>query len=158
MQSPNRSLISVLFRTRLVLVAVIIASLVVFSDAIAAIGNAQEAPAANEGIFTEAQAARGKSLYFDSCAVCHGGALQGEEDSPPLSGKHFFARWGAGPVSLLYGYINTQMPLGQPGSLGAGGAADVVAYILAVNKLPSGKRELPSDIRLLRDTKIGAAP
>lgn len=109
---------------------------------------------ASAGVFTEAQAARGRTLYFDSCSTCHGGALQGEEDSPALAGKHFSSRWGGRPLSGLYGFIDTQMPLGQPGSLGATGTADVVAYILSVNKYPAGTAELPADVKLLRSITV----
>lgn len=112
---------------------------------------------ASGGVFTDVQAARGKALYFDSCSTCHGGALQGEEDSPALAGKHFFGRWGGRPLSGLYGFINTQMPLGQPGSLGAAGAADIVAYILSVNKYPAGTEALPADATLLRSITVDSA-
>lgn len=119
---------------------------------------AEEARPRSEGIFTEAQAVRGRSLFFSNCAACHGGALQGEEGIPALTGKRFFDRWGGRPANMLYGYIDTQMPLGQPGSLGAQGTADVMAYILSVNKLPPGTRELPSDAGLLKAIAIGSAP
>lgn len=112
---------------------------------------------ASSGVFTEAQAARGRALYFDSCSTCHGGALQGEEDSPALAGKHFASRWGGRSLSGLYGFINTQMPLGQPGSLGAAGAADVVAYILFVNKYPAGSDELSADVKSLRSITVDGA-
>ena len=93
-----------------------------------------------DGVYTDAQAARGNDLYQNSCASCHGGALQGEEENPALSGKHFFNRFGGIPVSALYGFINTQMPLGQAGALGAQGNADVTAYILQANKFPAGQK------------------
>ena len=67
-----------------------------------------------------------------------------------LSGNHFFARFGGMPVSGLYGFINTQMPLGQAGALGAQGNADVTAYILQTNKFPAGQTELPADMAALR--------
>lgn len=109
---------------------------------------------AQDGVFTEAQANRGNALYQDNCAACHGGSLQGEEENPPLSGKHFSSHWGGLPVSALYNFINTQMPLGQPGSLGAQGDADVVAYILSVNKFPAGQTELAADNNALKAITI----
>ena len=109
---------------------------------------------AQDGVFTNAQANRGNALYQDNCASCHGGSLQGEEENPPLSGKHFSSRWGGLPVSAIYGFINTQMPLGQPGSLGVQADADIVAYILSVNKFPAGLAELPTDNNALKAITI----
>ncbi len=119
-----------------------------------AVAQAPQAPpalkTAADGVYTEVQAQRGNDLYQNSCASCHGGALQGEEENPPLSGKHFFSRFGGMPVSALYGFINTQMPLGQAGALGAQGNADVTAYILQVNKFLAGQAELPANLSTLR--------
>ena len=109
---------------------------------------------AQDGVFTDAQANRGNALYQDNCASCHGGSLQGEEENPPLSGKHFSSRWGGLPVSAIYGFINTQMPLGQPGALGVQADADIVAYILSVNKFPAGQVELPADNNVLKTITI----
>jgi len=104
---------------------------------------------ASGGVYTTAQAERGNALYQANCAVCHGGALQGEEENPPLSGKHFNTSWGGKPVADLYNFISSQMPLGQPGALGSQGNADVIAYILAVNRFPAGAKELPPDTNVL---------
>jgi S-disulfanyl-L-cysteine oxidoreductase SoxD len=109
---------------------------------------------AADGVYTDAQAQRGNDLYQNNCASCHGGGLQGEEENPPLSGKHFFTRFGGMPVSALYGFINTQMPLGQAGALGAQGNADVTAYILSVNRFPAGQAELPADLPTLRTITV----
>jgi S-disulfanyl-L-cysteine oxidoreductase SoxD len=115
---------------------------------------AQETKTATDGVYTEAQANRGNDLYQNNCATCHGGALQGEEENPPLSGNHFFSRFGGLPVSALYSFINTQMPLGQAGALGAQGNADVTAYILQINKFPAGQNELPTDLSTLKTITI----
>ena len=101
------------------------------------------------GAFTADQAKRGENFYQQNCAACHGGALQGEEENPPLSGKHFSNRWGGLPVGVLFGFVNSQMPLGQPGSLGAQANIDIVAYILSINKFPAGQTELPPDAKAL---------
>jgi quinoprotein glucose dehydrogenase len=115
------------------------------------------APAAlaRDGVYTEAQAGHGKGLYRENCMACHGDRLQGSESSPPLAGAVFLAKWGKLPVGDLYGFISGQMPLGRPGSLGDAGNADVVAYILSVNKMPAGKEALPADIKILNRVKLG---
>ena len=127
----------------------------VFLGACAGAALAQSAArTAQDGVFTSAQADRGDALYQDNCAACHGGSLQGEDENPPLSGKHFSGRWGGLPVSAIYGFINTQMPLGQPGALGVQADADIVAYILSVNKFPAGQAELPADNNVLKTITI----
>ena len=118
----------------------------------------QAAHSAQDGIYTQAQASRGKALYLDSCATCHGVQLLGGEDSPPLAGAPFMTKWGELPVSALYGVTNTQMPLGAEGSLGAAGNADILAYILAYNGLPAGQSELPPDTKALANITIEARP
>jgi len=102
-----------------------------------------------EGVYTKAQAARGKARYFTSCAVCHGPQLQGDSDSPELAGKSFMKRWGDQSVATLFAYASTQMPVGRPGSLGVQGYADVIAHILATNGFPDGQRDLPASEQAL---------
>jgi S-disulfanyl-L-cysteine oxidoreductase SoxD len=97
-----------------------------------------------QGAFTKAQAERGKAAYFAACASCHGVSMQGDGDIPELVGKSFLKRWGDQPVSALFTFATTQMPIGRPGSLGAQGYADVVAHILSMNGFPEGTTELPA--------------
>jgi S-disulfanyl-L-cysteine oxidoreductase SoxD len=98
-----------------------------------------------QGVYTKEQAARGKARYFASCAVCHGGLLQGDSDSPELAGTSFMKRWGDQSVGTLFAFAMSQMPVGRPGSLGAQGYADVIAHILATNGFPDGQRDLPAN-------------
>jgi S-disulfanyl-L-cysteine oxidoreductase SoxD len=97
-----------------------------------------------QGVFTKAQAERGKAQYFAACASCHGVSMQGDGDIPELVGKSFLKRWGDQPVSALFTFATTQMPIGRPGSLGAQGYADVVAHVLSMNGFPEGTQELPA--------------
>jgi len=106
---------------------------------------AENATSVWQGVFTKEQAARGKTRYFTSCAVCHGGLLQGDSDSPELAGTSFMKRWGDQSVGTLFAFAMSQMPIGRPGSLGAQGYADVIAHILATNGFPDGQRELPAN-------------
>jgi mono/diheme cytochrome c family protein len=115
------------------------------------------AASARDGLYTEAQAGRGKGLYRENCMACHGDRLQGSESSPSLAGAGFFAKWGKRPVGDLYGFINAQMPLGRLGILGAAGTADVVAYILSANKMPTGEKALPVDVNSLNKIRLGGS-
>jgi quinoprotein glucose dehydrogenase len=102
-----------------------------------------------EGVYTKEQAARGKTRYFTSCAVCHGPQLQGDSDSPELAGVSFMKRWGDQSVGTLFTFASSQMPIGRPGSLGVQGYADVIAHILATNGFPDGQHELPASVQVL---------
>ncbi len=100
---------------------------------------------ASGGVYTAAQAARGKGFYSDNCLQCHGAELEGVEDAPPLAGKPFMAHWGGQPVGAVHAFIDKNMPPGNGGALGAVSEADVVAYILSRNGFAAGTTPLPSD-------------
>ena len=114
-----------------------------------AIGAAQ-APAAGgktvwDGVFTTAQADRGRTLYSANCAECHGENLEGGEGKP-LRGDAFWTDWGEQSVGDLLGYVSKNMPFSEDGSL-AGTLApstylDIVTHILRANELPAGAQEL----------------
>ena len=100
---------------------------------------------ASSGVYTDAQVARGKQFYADTCAQCHGGDADGGEEGPPLVGTSFMAKWGALPVGAVHAYIDKNMPPGNAGALGAGQEADIVALLLSKNNFPAGATPLPSD-------------
>lgn len=100
---------------------------------------------ASAGVYTDAQAVRGKAFYSDNCIQCHGGELDGVEEAPPLVGQLFLRRWGGLPIGALHAFIDKTMPPGNGGALGAVEEADIVAYILSKNGFPSGPTPLPAD-------------
>jgi mono/diheme cytochrome c family protein len=106
---------------------------------------ADDAKSVWQGVYTKAQAERGRANYFAGCASCHGTQLQGDTDAPDLAGNAFLRRWTDRSVGALFTYTESQMPVGRPRSLGAAGYADVIAHILAANGFPDGQRELPAN-------------
>jgi mono/diheme cytochrome c family protein len=98
-----------------------------------------------QGVYTKAQAERGRANYFAACASCHGTQLQGDTDAPDLAGNAFLRRWTDRSVGTLFTFTESQMPVGRPRSLGAAAYADVVAHILAANGFPDGQQELPAN-------------
>ena len=60
--------------------------------AVAAIPHAQAPQTVQDGVYTEAQAARGRTTYVNRCASCHGEALTGAQ-APPLTGHAFLGNW-----------------------------------------------------------------
>jgi cytochrome c len=97
-----------------------------------------------DGVYSEAQAARGHTLYMQSCSRCHGADLSGTYEIPPLMGR-FMPYWSGSKLEALFDYVSTAMPLDHPGALGPAANADIVAYLLKANEIPSGARELSPD-------------
>jgi S-disulfanyl-L-cysteine oxidoreductase SoxD len=107
-----------------------------------------------DGVYSDAQAARGEALYTSSCAGCHGNGLQGGESAPPLSGGDFFSNWNSLSVGDLFERVRVSMPLNKPGSLTREQNAAIVAYLLRFSKFPAGASELPQRSEMLNDIRI----
>ncbi len=103
-----------------------------------------------DGVYTDEQAQRGKQLYSDACASCHGPELTGGEMAPPLVGGDFSSDWNGLSLSDLFDRIRVSMPQNAPGSLTGQQNADILAFILQANKFPSGTTELAKDSMMLK--------
>ena len=100
--------------------------------------------------FTAAQATSGEAEYKASCIDCHGAHLDdGEFGGPPLKGAAFTAKWFKLPASGLVGYIHAAMPPDAPGRLPLGTYVEITAYILSMNGVAPGTREMPADMSAL---------
>jgi mono/diheme cytochrome c family protein len=107
-----------------------------------------------DGIYTEAQAARGKALFGDQCGMCHGDPPTGGGMGPPLMGSDFLENWYDLSAGDLFTKVSMTMPANDPGSLMPGQVADIIAYIALNNKWPAGDKELPSALDALTKIKI----
>ena len=129
--------------------------IVIAAALLVALATAQEATRSVwDGVFTQEQADRGRPLYNQHCASCHADTLTGGEMSPPLVGGEFMSNWNGLTLSELFERIRTSMPQNNPGKLSREVNADITAYILSVNKFPTGKTELPHSAEFLRDIRI----
>ena len=104
-----------------------------------------QAKSAWDGVYTEAQAERGKASYEKDCAFCHLADLSGQGFAPPLIDDAFKNRWEEGNVGELFLVTKVTMPQDKPDSLGEATYTDIVAYLLKVNKYPAGQQELKPD-------------
>lgn len=107
-----------------------------------------------EGVYTEEQATRGRGLYSQECASCHGGELTGGEMAPPLAGGEFMAGWDGLTVGDLFERIRISMPQNSPGSLSGQQDADILSFVLNANKFPVGTAELPKEAGILKQIKF----
>ena len=100
------------------------------------------------GIYTEEQASRGQDVYSGSCRGCHTPASH--------TGATFATLWLHKSVADLFTFVATNMPKNDPGSLDPHDVADVVAYLLKMNQMPAGSKELSPDTAALRQIRIDA--
>ena len=107
-----------------------------------------------DSVYTDAQAARGDSLYKESCAKCHGATLAGTNDGNALTGENFLANWNGLAVVELYEKIRTTIPPEKPKSIVGPPLADIVAYLFAQNHFPSGTKTLSDSADALKNIKI----
>jgi mono/diheme cytochrome c family protein len=98
--------------------------------AVAAVAAQAPARSVKDGVYTTAQATRGRALYDEKCADCHANRMWGQD-------------WPEKSVFDVYDVVKNFMPEDNPGSLSAAQTRDILAYILQNNKLPAGKVELP---------------
>ena len=109
-----------------------------------------------DGVFTDDQAKRGEPIYAKECGSCHGTELTGGESAPPLAGDAFFSNWNGLTVGDLFERMRVSMPQNEPGSLSRQQNADILAFILKVNRFPSGKTELDRQTDILKQIKFEA--
>lgn len=114
-----------------------------------------------DGVYTEAQAERGRERYRALCGYCHRDDLRGggsEAGAPALRGPFFLNQWRGRPLVDLFVTIGTTMPQQDPDSLRAQVVIDVVAYLLRQNGMPPGETELPPRLDPLRDIVLSRPP
>jgi hypothetical protein len=108
-----------------------------------------------EGVYTAAQAERGKSTFATACVRRHGADLAGTT-VPALKGDRFITTWRGDTVSRLFEKIRDTMPPNFGTILDDGAKLDIVTYILQTNGYPAGERELSlghelAGIQILRE-------
>ena len=107
-----------------------------------------------DGVYTAAQAERGRSAYMQSCASCHAEDLRGKSTAPSLVEESFLFLWSDMSVGDLFERTRMLMPSDRPGSLRADTYADIIAFIAQKNGFPSGSIELGSDVTVLKQILI----
>ncbi len=109
-----------------------------------------------EGVYTEEQMKRGAALYSQECSSCHGAALTGVEETPPLAGPAFLANWNGLTVGDLSERIRVSMPPNNPRRLSREKIVDILAHVFSANGFPAGKTELERETELLKQIRIEA--
>lgn len=98
-----------------------------------------------DGVFTVAQADRGREFYLHDCAECHGPNLD-DGDEKDLKGERFWSDWQELTVGYMLRRISQNMPYAEDGSragtLPMSTYTDILAHILRSNGFPAGTGEL----------------
>jgi mono/diheme cytochrome c family protein len=115
-----------------------------------------------DGVFTKAQAERGKAaLLQNGCNGCHGAELAGDR-GPALIGERFVTEWENGGVDRLFLKIRDTMPPLNAQQVRPEDKLDIVAYLLEVNGFPSGSTTLGIDdienVQIVKQDAAAAGP
>lgn len=102
------------------------------------------------GVYTASQAEKGAQTYRKNCTNCHAPAA--------YTGLVFKRVWTGRSAYDLFELIRTTMPNDKPGKLSRGQYAEILAYLLKLNGLPSGEKQLPSDDDALKQITIEVQP
>lgn len=102
-----------------------------------------------DGVYTQAQAARGAAEYATACSSCHSADLRGNSNAPSLVGVSFLFLWEGKSLDEFFTSIRTLMPTNAPGSLSEPAYLRILAYILEANGFPAGGTDLTADPELL---------
>ena len=136
----------------------LVAALFAYS-ATAGLGAQSTSISVMDGVYTTAQALRGKATYGVFCAGCHAddllGTNSGDSGAPPLKREGFMEGSNAG---ALFAKIRRTMPQDAPGSVPDRDVADVIAYLFEANRFPTGRTELPVVPAELDRIRIVAGP
>jgi mono/diheme cytochrome c family protein len=100
----------------------------------------------NSGVFTAAQAERGKTLFSNSCTACH--------DTARFSGETFLESWNEKAMKEIWDVASGTMPEDNPGSLKQQEYADILAYFLQLNEYPAGDAELAPGAAAMASIKV----
>ena len=113
------------------------------------------------GVYTTAQAERGRAVVQTHCSECHHEDLSGGE-GPALSGPTFMLKWETHSVERLFHKIRDTMPSRGSDDVTEREKLDTVAYILQQNGFPAGSAELSDAAGVLGSLRIvpegGPAP
>ena len=139
---------------------------------------ADTADTPKSGAFTAAQAATGKIAVESSCGICHLRTLRGrsgEDDEipaldvlprrfqdfiktgyvPPLVSEEFLAKWKGKTVLQLAEYLGSAGKSFPTAGMDETTYLEIAAYVLQMNGVPAGDRELTTSSTLTVDEALG---
>lgn len=125
----------------------IVAVLVISWLAVASVSTQPEPPPIWKGVYSQAQAERGKAVVARHCTRCHGAQR-------PLSGDLFMLHWEGHTLARLWRRINETMPVNAVESVSEAEKLDSLAFVLQANGFPSGESEMTGDLAALSAFRV----
>lgn len=101
----------------------------------------------SDGVYAAEQIQTGGELYKKHCISCHDKKYFG-----PV-----FQAWTGQPLNNFFLTMATTMPESNPGMLYDEEYADILAYILSLNKYPAGNEKLTADPAKLKAITLSAS-
>jgi mono/diheme cytochrome c family protein len=102
------------------------------------------------GVYSEAQAGRGETVYKTNCLECH--------VPTDYQGDAFKSKFVGGTALDMWEQIRSTMPQNNPGSLTNEQYTDLVAYLFKLNALPTRNADMPANKDSLKAIKVEAKP
>ena len=99
-----------------------------------------------DGVYTLAQATKGRDVFASSCQSCH---TPTQHSGPPFRNK-----WFGKSLGDLYAYIRKEMPKNEPGSMSDEDYVRALAYLLRMNGMPTGSTPLTADSAALHRIRL----
>ena len=104
----------------------------------------------NSGVYTAAQAERGKKVFEAKCTACH--------DTARFTGDVFLDVWAGKPLKDVWDIASGTMPEDNPGSLQQQEYGDILAFFLSLNEFPAGETELKGEAGAMAAIRIEKKP
>jgi mono/diheme cytochrome c family protein len=99
-----------------------------------------DAPAIWKGVFSQAQADRGRTVLETHCVRCHA-----PDRDRALAGEIFELHWGGRTVDRLFRKMRETMPPKQVSMVSDADKLDALAAVLEQNGFPPGEKDLTGD-------------
>lgn len=125
------------------------ALLMLFSVAVLAVGYADVRSTA-DGVYTRRQADAGRDVWAMACQSCHAPTQH--------AGPTFKANWYGRSLGELLIYLRREMPQTDPGTLTDDEYVTLIAYLMQVNRMPTGPLPLAADSLTLHRIRIDSLP
>lgn len=109
---------------------------------------AEQEKSANDGVYSEAQAMRGQTVFERNCTNCH--------DTIRFTGAEFVQNWSGKPLAELFEVTSKTMPEDNPGSLKPQQYADILSFFLKLNGFIAGETELTGTAAAMKAVRMEA--
>lgn len=107
-------------------------------------------PTTADGVYTRRQADEGRDLFALACQNCHAPTQH--------AGNDFRNKWFGRSLGELFIYLRAEMPKTDPGTMTDEEYTALIAYLLRINRMPTGQNPLAADSAALHRIRIDSIP